>query len=112
MRDVGEAVANLNTVAVGLDAVEKGHKKSETLNISWDPGDRIAAARKARKFVLASAKISEKPDRDIRSSSAKALPRTASLIVRNLRTKFKSNRAFEGIRSGFWRYAHAIRSSK
>jgi hypothetical protein len=54
MRDVGEAVANLNTVAVGLDAVEKGHKKPDALNISWNPDDRIAAARKARKFVLES----------------------------------------------------------
>jgi hypothetical protein len=54
MSDVGEAVANLNTVAVGLDAIEKGHKKPNSLNISWDPDDRIAAARKARKFVVES----------------------------------------------------------
>ncbi|MER8845776.1 hypothetical protein [Mesorhizobium australicum] len=49
---VGEAVVNLNTVVVGLDAVERGHEKPETLSISWNPQDRLAAARKARRFVL------------------------------------------------------------
>jgi predicted HTH domain antitoxin len=32
--------------------VEKGHEKPATLNISWNPHDRAAAARKARRFVL------------------------------------------------------------
>ncbi|RUU89388.1 hypothetical protein EOB59_19135 [Mesorhizobium sp. M7A.F.Ca.MR.176.00.0.0] len=45
-------MANLNTAVVGLDAVEKGHAKPETLNISWSPRDRVAAARKSRRFVL------------------------------------------------------------
>jgi hypothetical protein len=49
---VGEAVANLNTAVVGLDAVEKGHEKPATLNVSWNPRDRVAAARKSRRFVL------------------------------------------------------------
>lgn len=49
---VGEAVANLNTAVVGLDAVEKGYQKPGTLNISWNPQDRVAAARKSRRFVL------------------------------------------------------------
>ncbi|MER8972613.1 MULTISPECIES: hypothetical protein [unclassified Mesorhizobium] len=49
---VGETVANLNTAVVGLDAVERGHEKPETLNISWNPQDRVAAARKSRRFVL------------------------------------------------------------
>ena len=49
---VGEAVANLNTTVVGLDAVEKGHEKPETLHISWNPQDRMAASRKARRFLL------------------------------------------------------------
>lgn len=52
LASVGEAVANLNTAIVGLDAVERGHKKPETLNISWNPSDRIAAARKSRRFVV------------------------------------------------------------
>lgn len=54
LRDVGNAVFFLNTVVVGLDAVEIGHKKPETLNVSWQPRDRKIAARKARRFVLES----------------------------------------------------------
>ncbi len=49
---VGEAVASLNTIVVGLDAIEKGHEKPETLNISWNPRDRIVAARKTRRFAI------------------------------------------------------------
>lgn len=49
---VGEAVANLNTAVVGLDAVEQGHEKPETLTISWNPHDRTAAARKSRRFIV------------------------------------------------------------
>lgn len=52
LHDIGEAVACLNTCVVGLDAVEKGHEKPDSLDISWAPDDRGAAARKARKFVL------------------------------------------------------------
>ena len=52
LADVGEAVANLNTAVVGLDAVEKGHERPENLDISWSPGDRQAASRKARKFLV------------------------------------------------------------
>ena len=52
LNSVGEAVANLNTAIVGLDAVEQGHRKPATLNISWNPQDRIAAARKSRRFVI------------------------------------------------------------
>lgn len=51
---VGEAVANLNTAVVGLDAVENNHQKPPSLNISWNPRDRVFAARKARRFVLES----------------------------------------------------------
>lgn len=51
LRRVGEAVANLNTVVVGLDAVERGHQKPAALDISWNPSDRAAAARKARRFI-------------------------------------------------------------
>uniref|UniRef100_UPI003B52970A hypothetical protein n=1 Tax=Roseovarius indicus TaxID=540747 RepID=UPI003B52970A len=39
-------------MVVGLDAVEKGHEKPDSLNISWNPTDPIAAARRARRFVL------------------------------------------------------------
>jgi len=49
---VGRAVESLNTMVVGLDAVEKGHEKPPGLDISWQPADRIASARKSRKFLL------------------------------------------------------------
>ncbi|WP_132408535.1 hypothetical protein [Neorhizobium sp. S3-V5DH] len=52
LASVGETVANLNTAVVGLDAVEKGHEKPDALNISWNPKDRVAAARKSRRFML------------------------------------------------------------
>lgn len=54
LREVGEAVAHLNTIVVGLDAVEKGHKKPSTLRISWNPNDPKLAAIKARRFALES----------------------------------------------------------
>ena len=54
LRDIGEAVFVLNTTVVGLDAVENGHKRPETLNISWQPHDRKIASRKSRKFILES----------------------------------------------------------
>ncbi|WP_297776875.1 hypothetical protein [uncultured Roseovarius sp.] len=52
LHDVGDAVASLNTTVVGLDAVENGYAKPDSLNISWNPIDQKAAARKARRFVL------------------------------------------------------------
>jgi hypothetical protein len=55
---VGEAVANLNTAVVGLDAVERGHEKPPSLNVSWNPQDRVAAARKARRFVVEAVLVS------------------------------------------------------
>jgi hypothetical protein len=79
MRDVGEAVANLNTVAVGLDAVEKGHQKPETLNISWNPDDRTAAARKARKFVLESVLIHVSEAMNQYIAALSKLPRFAKI---------------------------------
>lgn len=54
LKEIGEAVFNLNTLVVGLDAVEKGHEKPDGLDISWDPVDRRIAARKSRKFMLES----------------------------------------------------------
>jgi hypothetical protein len=53
LRVAGESVFNLNTIIVGLAAVEDGKAaKPESLHISWDPKDRIAAARKARKAAI------------------------------------------------------------
>ena len=57
LRDIGEAVFTLNTAVVGLDAVERGHPKPATLNISWEPKDRKIAARKSRKFILESVMV-------------------------------------------------------
>ena len=60
LRDIGKAVFALNTAVVGLDAVEKGHKKPDTLDISWRPCrpcDRKSAARTSRKFIVESVMI-------------------------------------------------------
>lgn len=54
LKDIGGAVFALNTIVVGLDAVENGHEKPDSLDISWLPTDRVIAARKARKFALES----------------------------------------------------------
>lgn len=52
LANIGQAVFVLNTTVVGLDAVEKGHPKPDTLDISWAPKDRQIASRQSRKFVL------------------------------------------------------------
>lgn len=54
LNDIGKASFLLNTVVVGLDAVEKGHKKPDDLNVSWNPKDPKVAARIARKFAVES----------------------------------------------------------
>lgn len=53
--ETGEAVTHLNTIIVGLDAVEKGHRKPKGLNISWTPKDQKTAATKARRFAVEAA---------------------------------------------------------
>lgn len=55
LSETGEAVAHLNTIVVGLDAVEKGHRRPKGLNISWRPKDQKAAATKARRFAVEAA---------------------------------------------------------
>lgn len=52
LSDCGDSVASLNTTVIGLDAIENGHNKPDTLDVSWNPIDRFAEARKARRFVL------------------------------------------------------------
>jgi hypothetical protein len=54
LQEIGQAVFNMNTLVVGLDAVETGYEKPSGLDISWSPHDRKTAARKSRKFVLES----------------------------------------------------------
>lgn len=51
-KQIGEAVFSLNTLVIGLDAVENGHEKPDNLDISWNPVDPKIAARKSRKFAL------------------------------------------------------------
>lgn len=82
LHGVGEAVANLNTTVVGLDAVEQGHEKPSSLNISWHPTDRLAAARKARRFALEAAlvRVSEAIGTFIRAMAK--LPRFAAVTGR------------------------------
>lgn len=81
LRDVGEAVANLNTLVVGLDAVERGHEKPDSLNISWKPADRQTAARKSRKFVLESVMVRVLEAFNQYVLAVTALPRFATLKV-------------------------------
>ncbi|WP_162934016.1 hypothetical protein [Agrobacterium deltaense] len=50
--DIGKASFYLNTIVVGLDAVERGHEKPEALDIKWEPTDPISAARMARHFAV------------------------------------------------------------
>ncbi|MCA3260993.1 MAG: hypothetical protein ING44_03550 [Telmatospirillum sp.] len=54
LNDIGNASFNLNTIVVGLDAVEHGHRKPNGLNVSWDPKEPVGAARTARKFAVES----------------------------------------------------------
>lgn len=51
-KEIGKAVFNLNTMVVGLDAVETGYKKPASLDISWSPVDRVVAARQSRRFLV------------------------------------------------------------
>lgn len=50
--DIGKASFYLNTIVVGLDAVEHGHKKPASLDIMWEPADPKLAARMARHFAV------------------------------------------------------------
>ena len=52
LQAVGESVADLNTIAVGLAAIGQDHQKPDGLNISWNPKDPVIAARKARKAAV------------------------------------------------------------
>lgn len=83
---VGEAVANLNTTVVGLDAVERGHEKPETLSISWNPHDRVTAARKARRFVVEAVLVRVAEALSEFISATAQLPR-----FRPLRTRWNNN---------------------
>lgn len=51
---IGGASFLLNTIVVGLDAVEKGHQKPASVKVKWEPKDPATAARQARKFAIES----------------------------------------------------------
>lgn len=53
LKQVGKVVHYLNTVVVGLSAVEAGTAtKPVALDISWQPSNVIASGRQARAFVM------------------------------------------------------------
>ncbi|WP_424680897.1 hypothetical protein [Frateuria sp. YIM B11624] len=54
---VGNGVADLNTIAVGLAAIGQHHEKPEGLNINWAPKEPLVAARKARKAAVHAAMV-------------------------------------------------------
>ena len=80
--DIGKTSFYLNTIVVGLDAVEHGHKKPAMLDIKWDPADPPSAARMARHFAVEAfmVRASEALSTFIRAYAA--LPRFASIKAR------------------------------
>jgi hypothetical protein len=82
LADIGDAVASLNTMVVGLDAVEKGHEKHEGLDISWGPDDRRAAARKARKFIVEAILVRVFETLFAHMDIISKLPRLGAVVVR------------------------------
>ena len=53
LRSLGRVQHHLHTIVVGLEGVEEGvAKKSDELNISWNPSDLIGSSREARQFAL------------------------------------------------------------
>jgi hypothetical protein len=55
LHEVGKVVHHLNSIAVGLSAVEQGlATKPAGLDISWHPADPVASGRQARSFALRS----------------------------------------------------------
>ncbi|MGB8784776.1 MAG: hypothetical protein WCD02_16765 [Terriglobales bacterium] len=82
LEDIGEAVACLNTVVVGLDAVENGHPKPESLDISWSPADTRAASRKARRFIVEAVLVRVFEALHEHSRSFSCLPRFSNLVER------------------------------
>lgn len=95
LEEIGSAVFSLNTTVVGLDAVENGYEKPESLDISWNPGDRRAAARKTRKFMIESVLIhvSEAVNQYVMALSK--LPRFANFRERWVRSQTSAAMRFQ-----------------
>jgi hypothetical protein len=79
LKEIGSASFFLNTIVVGLDAVETGHEKPAGLDISWDPRDRVVAARMARKFAVESCMVRCAESLKVYIQSISKLPRFSEL---------------------------------
>lgn len=77
--DIGKASFYLNTIVVGLDAVEHGHKKPAALRIQWDPADPKSAARMARHFAVEAFMVRASEALSSFIKAYVALPRFASI---------------------------------
>jgi hypothetical protein len=80
--DIGKASFYLNTIVVGLDAVEHGHKKPEALDIKWEPADPKSAARMARHFAVEAIMVRASEALSAFIKAYSALPRFASITSR------------------------------
>jgi hypothetical protein len=80
--DVGKASFYLNTIVVGLDAVERGHKKPVALDIMWEPADPTSAARMARHFAVEAFMVRASEALSAFIKAYAALPRFASIKAR------------------------------
>ncbi len=80
--DIGKASFYLNTIVVGLDAVEHGHKKPVTLDIKWAPAEPTSAARMARHFAVEAFMVRASEALSAFIKAYAALPRFASIKAR------------------------------
>lgn len=80
--DIGKTSFYLKTVVVGLDAVERGHEKPETLDIKWEPADRISAARMSRHFAVEAFIVRASEALSFFIKTYAALPRFAPITTR------------------------------
>lgn len=80
--DLGKASFYLNTIVVGLDAVERGHRKPAALDIMWEPADPTSAARMARHFAVEAFMVRASEALSAFIKAYAALPRFASIKAR------------------------------
>ncbi len=79
--DIGKASFYLNTIVVGLDAVEHGHKKPAALDIKWEPADPKSAARMARHFAVEAFMVRASEALSAFIKAYAVLPRFASITA-------------------------------
>ena len=78
--DLGKASFYLNTIVVGLDAVEQGHPKPSSLDIKWEPADRQSASRMARHFAVEAFMVRSAEALKAFIKAYSALPRFAAIV--------------------------------